>query len=322
MDILAPHAVKQAYERIEPYIYKTPILTSTKLNELLGHELYFKYEGTQITGAFKIRGALNFLLKCKAQGNLPKKVVAYSSGNHAQGVAYACSLLGVEATIVMASYASSVKKAATIGYGANIIELPNRPAAEAKAQELVAQGHQMISPFDDDDVIAGQGTSCYEALQELGDKSIKPDAIFATCGGGGWLSGTYLATQDLSPQSKVIGCEPLLANDAAISLRQGKIHKMDKSPDTIADGARTLAVSERTFAYLKKLDDFIEVSEEDIIHWTQKLAHYLKVQVEPTSACAAAGAANWLATQTKPQKILVMLSGGNIGVESMKRLYG
>ena len=192
-----------------------------------------------------------------------------------------------------------------------------RQEAEANCIAKQDQGAIFIPPYDHDDIILGQGTSCYEALQT----GIKPDAIFASCGGGGWLSGSYLAKELLSPKSKIFGAEPKNANDASQSYLQGKIIGFEKTPDTICDGARTLQISERTFQYLKRLDGFMEIAEEDTIYWTQWLMHLLKISVEPTSALAMAAASSWLQMTPRGQTILVLLSGGNIAQETYAQIW-
>lgn len=305
---LAPAVVARAHERIAPFINQTPLFRSTLLDQWLGHAFVFKVEGFQKVGAFKVRGALNALLALQEKGNLPDSVVAFSSGNHAQAVAYAARQVGVPATILLPADASGVKRQATAGYGAKVIVTGGRAEAEARTAELQAQGAYVLHPYDNDWVLAGQGTACYEALQT----GLCPDAIFATCGGGGWLSGTYLAAQLLAPGTPVYGAEPLQANDAARSYRSGDIVRFDESPDTIADGARTLSVSPRTFQYLERLAGFYEIEEQEIMYWTQWLSHMLKTPVEPTSAVAMAGAVAWAKQQSQPCRVLVMLSGGNI----------
>ncbi len=312
-------SIVEAESRIAPYIHRTPVLSSSLLNKFLNNKFYFKVESLQKIGAFKARGAMNALLVLKEQGALPREVVAVSSGNHAQGVALAASLLGVKATIVMPKTVSELKQQATKSYGANLILTESRQEADATAQEFVARGAHQIHGYADPMVIAGQGTACYEALQDIDDNI---DAIFAPCGGGGLLSGTFLARNILSPDSKVIGCEPLSANDTAISRREGKIHSLNQSPNTIADGVTTLSIADITFQYLKQLDDFIEVQEEDIIYWTQWLIHLLKVNVEPSSALAMAGAHQWLSTnKLSDQNILIIISGGNIGPDKQKQIW-
>jgi threonine dehydratase len=303
--------ILKAHQRISPFIHRTPLMHSSLLNDWLGHEIVFKVEGLQKIGAFKIRGALNALLHLKEQNQLPKEVVAFSSGNHAQAVALAAKQLGVKATIILPSFTSKIKQQATRGYGATVINTNTRPEAEKLTAEIEAKDAYFIHPYDNDDVIAGQGTACLEALQEY-----EPNAVFAPCGGGGLLSGTYLAAQTMQNPPMVFAGEPLGANDASISYNTGKIHKLDNTPDTIADGARTLAISERTFHYLQKLNGFYEISEQEMLYWTQWVMHLLKISCEPTSALAIAAAAKWLKEQTSKKKVLVILSGGNVAPET------
>lgn len=315
--LLSPDAVTSAHARIKSYIHRTPVLESSLLNAWLGHRILFKAEGIQKIGAFKIRGALNALLSLKERGGLPREVVAFSSGNHAQGVALAARLLGVKAIVFMPSFTSPIKVQATRGYGAEVVITPTRREAEESAQKRAVQGAYLIPPFDSDEVIAGQGTAALEALQDHGAS----DAIFAACGGGGLLSGTWLATQLLAPKTVVFGAEPRLGNDAAQSLKAGHIVRLADTPKTVADGASALSVSERTFAYLKKIDGIIEVDEEPMLYWAQWLAHLLKTPVEPTCAACMQAAAEWLADKPKGKTVLIILSGGNIAPEMMRRIW-
>ena len=314
---LSPNVVRRAHKRIEPHIHRTPVIGSALLDSWLGHEVNFKVEGFQKIGAYKIRGALNALLSLAEEGKLPREVVAYSSGNHAQAVAKAAKMLGVSATIIMPSFVSAVKQQATRSYGANLILTETRQQAEELASQKQREGMVLIHPSADDRVIAGQGTACLEALEDIG----RVDAIFAPCGGGGLLSGTWLAAQLYSPAIPVFGVEPHMANDAARSLKSGHIYSHSETPMTIADGARTLHISERTFYYLKQLSGFYEIPEQQIIYWTQWLFHMLKVSVEPTAAMAMAGAFQWIKAQKTKKRILVILSGGNIDAGSYRKIW-
>lgn len=315
---LDPEVVEQAYRRIKPYINPTPLLQSSHLNNWLGHEVSFKVEALQKNGAFKTRGATNTVLSLKEQGKMPSALAAFSSGNHAQAVALAASLFGIRATVFMAKTASKIKVQATRGYGAEVIITENRDEAEAGAKDLEKDGGTyFLHPFDNDMVIAGQGTACFEALES----GIKPAAIFATCGGGGLLSGTYLAKELCSRDSLVFAGEPANANDAARSYSSGQIVSFTDSPKSIADGALTLAVSPRTFHYLQKLDGFYEIGEEEIIYWTQWLTHLLKISIEPTAAVAMAAAFKWLQTQKQKQQVLVIISGGNTAPEMQRMIW-
>lgn len=319
IELIHPEEVRKASERIKNHIVKTPIMTSNLLNDWLGHEFYFKVEAFQRIGAFKTRGVTNTILEYKERnGDFPKKVIAYSSGNHAQAVSWACTKFGVKSIIYMPKNVSVVKVQATKAYGAEVVITETRQQAE-DACKLVneTKGELFISPSDNDMVIAGQGTSCFEVLSD----GLKPDAIFASCGGGGWVSGTYLAAKLLCDSAKVYAAEPKIGNDASISYKTGKLYRFEDSPKTIADGARTLGLTERTFNYIKKLDDIYEIAENDIIYWTQWLMHLLKITVEPTSAMAMAAAYEWIKNQQKGQKILVLLSGGNIAQDTYMKIW-
>lgn len=309
--------VVKAQNRIGGFIHRTPLMECNLLNQWLGHELIFKLEGYQKVGAFKIRGVVNALLKLKEEGKLPEEVVAFSSGNHAQAVASAGKMLGIKTTVIMPKFVSKVKQQATRGYGTELILTDTRQEAEKLAYEMEAKGAYLLHPSANEAVIAGQGTSCFEALQ---DGPI-PDAIFAACGGGGLLSGTWLATQGLSPAPPVFGAEPKMANDASQSYKSGKIVSFNETPMTIADGARTLHISELTFSYLKQLAGFYEVEERDIVYWTQWLQHMLKSQIEPTAAMSMAAAAQWLKTQSTKKRVLVILSGGNLDAETQRQIW-
>jgi threonine dehydratase len=310
--------VKTAGKRISSFINKTPVLESQLLNSWLGHKLFFKAECFQKTGAFKLRGALNMMLKAKEEGRLGSHVVASSSGNHAQAVAYAAKMLGVKATIYSPQNVSQVKAAATQYYGATLNLSATRKEADQKVAEAASQpGVLWMPPFNHNDIIAGQGTAALEALGQTG----RVDAVFAPVGGGGLVSGTLISTQSLFPKTSVIGVEPLVANDAAESLRTGVIQSLPEQPNTLADGAATLQVGDKTFPHLKALDGFYEVDEPTIAYWTQWLQHLLKIHVEPTCAMSMGGVVEWLKLHSSEQKVLVMLSGGNIDQQKMLKIW-
>ncbi|WPY00152.1 Threonine/serine dehydratase [Candidatus Trichorickettsia mobilis] len=307
--IQSPSVIAKAYMRISAYLHETPILHSETLNELLDAEIYFKVESLQKTGAFKVRGVLNHLLELQEQEQLPTKIVAYSTGNHGIGLAWVAKMLGIKARIYLPKNTSQVKQQAATHYGAEVIYTEGRKEAELRAKNDSANGFYYLHPSDSDATIAGAGTMCYEALQQL---KFSPDAIFAACGGGGLISGTYLAKELLSPTSLLIGCEPMQANDAFLSLQQGHIFSFAESPDTVADGLKTLALSERTFYYLQKIDQFLLAEEYEIYYWTAWLIHLLKVACEPSCALNMACVQDWLRNQQGSKKILILLSGGNI----------
>ncbi len=283
-------SIIKAHNRIKPYIENTPILVNQQLNQKIGAQVFFKCENHQKTLSFKARGAFNALLAYQEKhGFLPKKVVAQSSGNHAQALAYACKLFGIEALIYMAKNVSPLKAKAASNLGAQVVLCEKRSQANQLAQQKIGEGYFFIHPSDNDDVIAGQGTAAFESINEIG----RVDAVFVPCGGAGLAAGTYISVSNLCDNTKVYACEPLQANDAARSLRLGKIVGYEDSPDTIADGARSLMVSERCFAYLKQSAGVIEILEEEIIFWQKEFLFATGVLIEPTSALAVAGAARY-----------------------------
>lgn len=310
--------IRAAQQRITPWVKTTPIFESSLLNSWFGHRILFKAECLQTTGAFKFRGATNFLVTLKEQGKLPKHIVANSSGNHAQAVAYAAKLFDIPVTIFSTLNISEVKAAATEYYGAELRLYPSRSAADQAVTIAARQeGVLWIPPFNHEYIIAGQGTATLEALKQTGPV----DAVFAPCGGGGLLSGTLLAAKGGCPKAAVIGAEPLLANDAALSLQAGEIQTLSSPPETLADGAATPSVGTLTFPFLQQLDDFYQVEEIQIAYWTQWLQHLLKLHIEPTSCMSMAAVAAWLQGKEKGQTALVMLSGGNIDQTTMASIW-
>jgi threonine dehydratase len=312
------NAIKAAYSRISADVKRTPIMESSLLNQWMGHRILFKAECLQTIGAFKLRGALHFLARRKEQGLLPTKIVANSSGNHAQAVAYAAAKYGIPATIYASETISPIKAAATKSYGATLLTFPTRQEADIAVKAAAEKnGTVWIPPFNHEDIIAGQGTAALEALEDAGHV----DAVFAPCGGGGLLSGTLLATRAMQPDALVIGAEPAEANDASMSLQAGEIISLKEAPVTLADGAATPSVGDITFPLLQELDDFYEVDEVQIAYWTQWLHHLLKLHVEPTCAMTMAAVASWAANTPPGQTALVMLSGGNISQTSMSQIW-
>lgn len=310
--------IENAYARIKGVVKKTPIVESSLLNEWMGNRILFKAECLQTIGAFKIRGAMNFLARLKEEGCLPKHVVANSSGNHAQAVAYAAAHFGCSATIFASETISPIKAAATQSYGAELKLFATRPEADAAVEQASkAPDTVWIPPFNHEDIVAGQGTVALETLNEVGNV----DAVFAPCGGGGLLSGTLLATRELQPDALVIGAEPAEANDASMSLQAGEIVSLQHTPNTLADGAATPSVGDVTFPILQELDDFYEVDELQIAYWTQWLHHLLKLHIEPTCAMTMAAVAAWAANTPPGQTALVILSGGNISQASMAKIW-
>jgi len=311
------HPIADARLRIKPYLHETPILSCEALNERFNANIFFKAESLQKTGAFKVRGVLNHLLSLKEEGKLPGKIVAYSTGNHGIGSAWAAKKLGIKARIYLPQDTSPAKQQQAILYGAEVILTATRAEAEARTKEDGENGFYYLHPSDSDSTIAGAGTVCLEALQQV---PVKIDTIFAACGGGGLLSGCFLAKQEFDPSIKLIGAEPALANDAYLSRQNGTIYRFTNSPTTIADGLRALGLSERTFNYIKQIDELELVSEEDISIWTLQLISSLKLLCEPSCAISMAAAANWLTRHSSSKNILVILSGGNIEPSLLAKL--
>ena len=310
--------VQAAKRRIAPYINKTPILSSSLLNTWLGHDIFFKCENFQKIGAFKARGGLNTVAWLMETGQKPKHIVANSSGNHAQAVAYAAQQFGIPATVFMPEYSSQVKIQATQSYGAKVVLSKTRDLTDQLVKKAAQEeGTYWIPPFNHGQVICGQGTAALEAFTELD----AIDAVFTPCGGGGLTSGTLIAARALSPKSQMFGVEPLNANDAAESLRMGSIQRLKTIPDTLADGAMTMAVGDLTFEYLKQLDGFYEVEEDNIVYWTQWLTHLLKCRLEPTCAMPMQAVVEWLRHQKTKKRVLVIISGGNMDQPTSKRIW-
>ncbi len=310
--------IRAAKKRVDSYINATPILSSSLMNQWLGHEIFFKCENFQKIGAFKARGGLNTVAWLVENNQKPKHIVANSSGNHAQAVAYAGQQFGIPTTIFMPEYSSQVKVQAARGYGAKVVLSKTRNITDVLVREAAGEaGTYWIPPFNHEQVICGQGTAALEALTELDDI----DAVFTPCGGGGLTSGTLIATRGLAPKAKMFGVEPLNANDAAESLRKGSIQRLSGIPNTLADGAMTMAVGELTFEFLKQLDGFYEVAENDIVYWTQWLTHLLKCRLEPTCAMPMQAVVEWLKTQNTKQRVLVIISGGNMDQTTSQKIW-
>jgi len=297
-----------ATKNIEGIAHKTPVLSSTQLNKSLNASVFFKCENFQRGGSFKFRGALNAITllspEQKARG-----VVAYSSGNHAQAVALAASLNGVEATIVMPSDAPSIKLAATRGYGAKVVLYDRATESREKIAAELGQkyGLSVIPPFDHRHVIAGQGTTALELINEAGPL----DYLFVCVGGGGLLSGCAIAARNLLPDIAVIGVEPALGNDAQQSMQAGKIISIDL-PDTIADGAQTMAVGQITFPIMQSLvKEIITVTDDELCKQMRFFAERMKIVVEPTGCLAAAGVSSGKIDLSNA-RVGVIVSGGNV----------
>src|SRR6476661_5406500 len=242
--------VQAARERILPYVHRTPVLTSRTLDERVGARIFFKCEIFQRVGAFKARGAFSRLTLLTPEER-SRGIVAFSSGNHAQAVALAARELGMRATIVMPKDAPALKITATRGYGAEVIlydRLGGESREEAARKVVEEQGAVLVPPFDDDAVIAGQGTLALELLEEVPDL----DVLVTPCSGGGLLSGCAIAAKGLRPEIRVWGVEPEAGDDVKRSFEQGRVVSVPL-PATIADALQTTAPAERTFAIIREL---------------------------------------------------------------------
>ncbi|MGF1491869.1 MAG: threo-3-hydroxy-L-aspartate ammonia-lyase [Microcoleaceae cyanobacterium] len=313
--------ITQAAERLRGYAYRTPVMTSRTVNQLTQAEVFFKCENFQRTGSFKFRGAFNALSQLSEQQK-HQGILTFSSGNHAQGIGRAGQILGIPTTIVMPSDAPQVKRNATAGYGAEILLYERSEIArEALGQQIsVERGLSIIPPYDHPDIIAGQGTTALELLQEVGSL----DLLLVCCGGGGLLSGCAIATRHLCPNCKIIGVEPTNADDATRSFHTKTLQTIE-NPDTIADGARTPYLGKLTFPLvLQHVDDMVTVSEQQILKTMFFLWERMKLVVEPTGALAAAALLQGV-VQDKIQhpqtRIGVVITGGNVDLNQASHLF-
>ncbi len=300
--------IRIASDRIRHMIHRTPVMTSRLLDAMAGRKVFFKCENFQRTGSFKMRGASNFLLSIP-KADLPKGVVAFSSGNHAQAVALASAEVGTHATIVMPTDAPAVKVAATKAYGAKVVTYDRLTEdREAIGRAIAAEtGATVVPPFNHEWTLTGQGTAALELLEDVPDL----DAVIACVGGGGLLAGTVVAAKGVKPGIRVSGAEPEMANDMYLSFLKGEPVEIPP-PDTIADGLRPTKPGEIPFAIIKKLVDSIELVSEDQIRETQALvASRMKIVIEPSGAVSAAvGLFGNLPADIR--RVGVIISGGNV----------
>ncbi len=307
--------IAQAAARLQGVAHRTPVLTSRTANEMASAELFFKCENFQRMGAFKFRGAYNALAQF-SESQKKLGVCAFSSGNHAQGIALSAQLLGIPATIVMPLDSPAVKMAATRGYGAEVITYDRyKEDREAIGKKLSQErGMTLIPPYDHAHVMAGQGTAALELLQEVGQL----DMLLVCLGGGGLISGCAVAAKHLNPKIRVIGVEPEAGNDAQQSKRAGKIIKID-TPKTIADGAQTQFVGNLTFPVIQELvDDIVTVSDAQLIEAMRFAASRMKMVIEPTGGLAMAAAMQRV-VEVKGLRVGVIISGGNVDVAQLAK---
>ncbi|MFF3978617.1 threo-3-hydroxy-L-aspartate ammonia-lyase [Streptomyces sp. NPDC001828] len=308
--------VVRAHERITPQAHRTPVLTSRLTDAELGLSLFLKCENLQRMGAFKFRGAFNALSRFDA-GQRRAGVVAYSSGNHAQAVALAASLLGIPATIVMPHDAPAAKLAATRGYGAEVVPYDRwtEDREEIGAALAKERGLTLIPPYDHPDVMAGQGTAAKELFEETGHL----DALFVPLGGGGLLSGSLLSAGALAPSCAVYGVEPEAGDDGRRSLRAGHIVHID-TPATIADGAQTQHLGAHPYPLIRDhVTDIITASDAQLVDCMRLLASRMKIVAEPTG-CLGLAAARELAERYRGRRVGVIISGGNVDMARFAEL--
>jgi threonine dehydratase len=305
--------VTSAHARLQGVAHRTQVMTSRTADALTGATLFFKCENFQRMGAFKFRGAYNALAQFTPEQRR-LGVCAFSSGNHAQGVALSASLLGIPAAIVMPQDSPAVKMAATRGYGAEVISYDRYTQdREAIGRQLAQErGMTLIPPYDHAHVMAGQGTAAKELFEETGPL----DLLLVCLGGGGLISGSAVAARVLSPDCLVIGVEPEAGNDAQQSKRLGHIVRIE-TPRTIADGAQTQFLGQLTFPVIQSLvADIVTVSDAQLIEAMRFAAARMKMVVEPTGALAMAAAMQG-AVDVRGKRVGVIVSGGNVDIAQL-----
>ena len=304
--------IRAAHERIRAYIHRTPVMTSSRLDEASGASLFFKCENFQKIGAFKARGATNAVLAL--DGTTARRGVAtHSSGNHGTAVARAAKLRGIPAHLVMPSNSAKVKIRAVESYGAHVVFCePTEKAREEKCAEVIEKtGATLLHSFQNENVMAGQGTAAMELLEDVPDL----DRVMCPVGGGGLLSGTAVAAKSMQPKIKVIAAEPENVDDAAQSFRAGK-RIVTKKKFTIADGLRT-NVGEPNFAIIQRYaDDIVTVSEEAIISAMRTIWETMKIIIEPSAAVPYAAIQEGK-INISGKRVGIILTGGNFDLDAL-----
>jgi len=309
--------IEAARERISGHVHRTPVLTSRLVDGRVGARVFFKCEIFQRVGAFKARGAFS-RMTLLSPDELSRGVVAFSSGNHAQAVALAARDLGSRATIVMPRDAPALKVAATRGYGARVVLYDrNEESREAIAAEIVAsEGAILVPPFDDDAVIAGQGTLALELSEEVSDL----DIVITPCGGGGLLSGVAVATKARRPATRLYGVEPEAGDDMRQSVAKGEVVTIPV-PATIADCLQTIHPSERTLAIVRALvEEILTVTDDELRRALSLLASRMKLVVEPGGSAGFAALLAGKVPDARGKRVGVVLSGGNVDPDLFGRL--
>ncbi len=304
--------IRAAHERIRPYIHRTPVLTSTLLNRKVGGELFFKCENFQKIAAFKARGACNAVFSL-TDDQMRRGVVTHSSGNHGAALAWAAAKRGVKAHVVMPSNAPQAKKLAVAAYGATIVYCEPRIASrEETTNKLIADlGLELVHPYNDYRVIAGQGTAALELLEDHPDL----DIVMTPLGGGGLLSGTAIAAKGVNPKIMVIGAEPAGADDGYRGFKSGQMVTA-ATPDTICDGLRSL-LGDKSFAAIRRhVDDVVLASEAGVMQAMRQTWEVMKIVVEP-SGCTPLGAILDGNLDVKGKRVGIVLTGGNVDLDKL-----
>ncbi len=319
MSLVTLSDIHSARSRLRGVAFHTPPI-EFRHPESNTRRLFLKPENQQPIGAFKLRGAYNKIASLSAEDR-KRGVITYSSGNHGQGVAYAARALKTKAIIVMPSNAPAIKREATAALGAEIVLVgPGSAERQLKAEELAAQhGYVIVPPFNDEQIIAGQGTIGLEILADLPEV----ETVFAPVGGGGMISGVATAIKLSKPLVKIIGVEPELAGDAQASLRAGKIVQFpaDEVSRTIADGLRTQSIGPINFEHIRRyVDDIVTVSEDEIRETVRLLAANPKTVAEPSGAVAVAGFLFRRDELPKTKINVAIISGGNIDPGMLRQL--
>ena len=313
MDALTPQEIDKAHERIFSLIIKTPLISSETINKKTNANVYFKLENLQWTGSFKLRGASNKISQLSNEEK-SRGIVSYSSGNHAQAVAYASKLFGVQATIVMPKNAPSIKIENTKKYGADIVIYDSMYESREKIASEIAlkENKTIIKPYDDLDVIAGQGTVGKEIAEELKLKNIQPDIYLCCCGGGGLIAGSSTYLRHAFPNIKNFAVEPEEFNDTQLSLKNNFIVRNKESGKSICDALLAPQPGDVTFPVNQTtLDGGLAVSDREVKKTIVELAEEMKIVVEPGGAVAATALLK-NKINVKNKNVVVMVSGGNI----------
>jgi len=306
-------AIRAAHARIRPHVHRTPVFTCAAVDAEVGAKLWFKAESFQKIGAFKARGASNAVFSL-SDDVARRGVVTHSSGNHGAAIAYAAGRRGVPAWVVMPENAAKVKLENVRRLGATIrFSAPDAASRAAVCAEVEREtGATLIHPFDNADVIAGQGTAALELLEDVPSL----DVVIAPVGGGGLLSGTSIAAKGVRPGIRVFGAEPANAGDAAVAFRSGKVEPLPPGLATIADGLRTTIGANNFPIIQRQVDDIVTVAEEAIVAAMRTLWDELKIIVEPSAAVPFAAIEEGKISVTD-RRVGIILSGGNVDLDAL-----